>query len=108
MTAVLDLTALAPAIEAAVGRALAGAQAPTATGWRERLWTCDPQTRLYLDEVADGIGKSRPAVRALIKRRGLPVRKRGGELVFLAGEVRAWLEGQETVLVAAIPRRRAR
>ncbi len=106
MTAVLDLSLLLTEVNEVVKQAITAQARPS---WRERLWSCDPKTRLYLDEVADALGKSRPAIRALIARHGLPCRKRHGEYVFVVGEVRAWLERNEAIInppvVSITPRR---
>lgn len=66
--------------------------------WRERLWTCPAETRMGVREVAEAVGKSASWVyRHTSKKSGLPIlphRKLDG-LVFLAGEVRAWLREHE-------------
>ena len=70
-----------------------------AASWRERLWTCDDETRLNAQETAEALGH---AVSWVYKRthstaeERLPYRKRkSGELVFLAGELREWLRARE-------------
>lgn len=97
MTAVIDFTLMMTEVKAVVQQAVAAQVLPT---WRERLWTVDPKTRIDLDEVAEALGKSRAAVRALIKRHGLPCRRRLNELTFVVGEVRQWLERHETIVNA--------
>jgi len=71
---------------------------PGAT-WRERLWTCPPDTRLGVREVAEAVGRPRSWVyRACAAKRGpgrLRARRLDGELVLLASEVRDWLTRQE-------------
>src|SRR5687767_6521573 len=94
-TAVIDLTLLMTQVTEAARQAVAATARPS---WRERLWSCEPKTRLWLDEVAEAMGKSKAAVRKLIERHGLPCRKRQGELVFLAGELREWMRVQEQVV----------
>jgi predicted DNA-binding transcriptional regulator AlpA len=94
-TAFIDLTLLMTQVTETVREAVAAEARP---GWRERLWSCEPKTRLWLDEVSEAMGKSKAAVRALIRRHGLPCRRRHGELVFLAGEVREWMRVQEQVV----------
>lgn len=70
--------------------------------WRERLWTCPPDTRLGRAELLEALGRSeswlyrRTGRKAMCAR--IPCRRRDGELVFLAGEVRAWLAEQEEIL----------
>jgi predicted DNA-binding transcriptional regulator AlpA len=67
--------------------------------WRERLWTCDEETRLNATEAAEALGH---AVGWVYKRthsnaeERLPHRKTGsGELVFRAGDLREWLQARE-------------
>lgn len=73
--------------------------ATTGTTWRERLWTAPEDTRLGVLDVAEAVGRPRSWVyRAVNAKRGadrLPARRLDGELVFQAGEVRAWLARQE-------------
>ena len=68
--------------------------------WRERLWTCPPDTRLVVRDLAEALGRPRSWVyRAVAVGRGahrLPARRLHGELIFEAGEVRSWLEKEET------------
>ncbi len=80
-----------------------GGIAPTETAgvsWRERLWTCPSDTRLGVREVCEALGKPKSWVyRAVAAKRGkhrLPARRLGGELVFEAGKVRAWVQREET------------
>lgn len=67
--------------------------------WRTMLWTVPPETRMGAREVAEAIGRPvswvyrRTGERASKAR--LPHRKLDGELVFVAGEVRAWLQAHE-------------
>lgn len=69
--------------------------------WRARLWSVPADTRLTLPEAAEALGKSRSW---LYKRTGpksterLPCRRLEGELVFLAGELRRWIEDHEQVV----------
>jgi len=85
---------------------------PPGSGWRERVWTCPPETRLTAVEVAEALGKSRDAVYRLTSEKHadkqiaeghtdprLPHRKDiSGTLTFLAGEVRQWIEAHEEVI----------
>ena len=68
---------------------------PSHSTWRERLWTCPPDTRLGVREVAEALGRTRSAVYRLVaNKRGphrLPAARLAGQLVFEAGVVRAWL-----------------
>jgi predicted DNA-binding transcriptional regulator AlpA len=71
----------------------------TGATWRERLWTCPDDARLRVQDVAEALGRPRSYVyRAVAARRGvhrLPASRLSGELVFVAGTVRAWLEREE-------------
>ena len=71
--------------------------------WRERLWTVPPETRIGVAELCEALGRSKgwvwrhtgpkaPGVR-------IPHRKLEGELVFVVGEVRAWIPQHESVVV---------
>ena len=70
--------------------------------WRERLWTCPPETRLGRVELLEALGRSpnwlyrHTGPKAKSAR--IPCRRLDGELVFVAGEVRAWLAEQEEIL----------
>jgi hypothetical protein len=87
-----------------------------ATSWRERLWTCPPDTRMGVGELTEAVGRPaswvyrRTSERAAAAngRHGrlamLPHRRLGAELVFRAGEIRDWLREHEAGTVA--PRRR--
>jgi hypothetical protein len=67
--------------------------------WRERLWTCPPETRLGVREVADALGRPSSWVyRSVSAKRGtcrLPARRLDGELVIEAGVVREWVREHE-------------
>jgi len=88
------------------------------SSWRERLWSCDPATRLGIEEAAEALGRPRgwiyqrcckvtPKARERAAKRGgrvpdrIPHRKQDGALVFVAGELRDWLQQQEDVVIAA-------
>jgi predicted DNA-binding transcriptional regulator AlpA len=91
---------------------------PAAQTWRERLWLVPAETRLGVVELAEALGRPRSWV---YRRTGpsteharLPCRRLDGELVFIAGEIRAWLAEHEAVehtlaprVVPIAPRRRA-
>jgi predicted DNA-binding transcriptional regulator AlpA len=72
---------------------------PLASSWRERLWTVPADTRLGVIEVAEAMGRPKSWVyrRTSVKsgKAPLPHRKLDGELVFVAGDVRAWLKRHE-------------
>lgn len=75
--------------------------APATWTWRERLWTVPAETRLTTREALEALGRSRSWMYGhLAEERGaarLPHRKLDGELVFTAGELRAWIRHQEEV-----------
>lgn len=77
----------------------------TAASWRERLWTCPPETRLGITEVCEALGWPKDRVykhtSARSGRSQLPHRKLDGALVFEAGELREWLREHEEVIVGA-------
>ncbi|MFG0304816.1 MAG: helix-turn-helix domain-containing protein [Phycisphaerales bacterium JB040] len=64
--------------------------------WRERLWTCPPQTRLTSAEAAEALGRP---VSFIYKRTSgedaIPHRKLDGSLQFVAAELRRWIEDRE-------------
>ncbi|HEY0776572.1 MAG TPA: hypothetical protein VGD56_01275 [Gemmatirosa sp.] len=85
------------------------ADAPAAlpTSWRERLWLVPDATRLGVLEVAEALGRPRSWV---YRRTGptaeqhgvtpLPCHRLDGELVFRAGELRAWVTAHEVAVHA--------
>jgi predicted DNA-binding transcriptional regulator AlpA len=79
---------------------------PLPLTWREKVWLVPAETRLGVREAAQAIGRP---VSWIYRRTGeksakapLPHRKLDGELVFVAGELRAWMEGHEAVIVPAL------
>lgn len=90
-----------------IGPALVTAEA----GWRERIWTCPPETRLSVAELAEAIGKSASWI---YKRTGpkatedrVPCRRLAGELVFMAADIRAWIADNEELIEPGRPGIRA-
>jgi predicted DNA-binding transcriptional regulator AlpA len=87
------------------GTTVAPVAAAPAT-WRERLWTCPPDTRLGVREVAEALGRPKSWVyRAVAAKRGplrLPATRFSGELSFTAGAVRDWLTRQESRAVGPV------
>ena len=79
---------------------------PVETTWRERLWFAPSEARLNAHEVAEALGRSASWV---YKRTGttrrdddpapLPCRRMDGSLVFLAGELRAWIRDHEESVI---------
>jgi len=85
---------------------------PVEPTWRERLWTAPAETRIGVRELAEAVGRPRSWVyrrtAPSADRAPLPHRKLDGELVFVVGEIRAWLREHETVLVPAVEMAAAR
>jgi predicted DNA-binding transcriptional regulator AlpA len=76
---------------------------PVVQTWCERLWTCPAETRLGVHELSEALGRPKSWIyrRTSAKAEGrLPHRKLGGELLFTAGEIRAWLREHEEVIEA--------
>ena len=73
--------------------------------WRERLWTAPAEVRIGTQEVAEALGKPVSWVyRHTSGKSGytlLPHRKLDGELLFVVGEIRAWVRDHEQVGHAA-------
>jgi len=67
--------------------------------WAEALWTCPPETRLGVPEVAAAVGRPRSWVYRHTSPSGdlapIPHRRLDGLLVFTAGDVRDWLRANE-------------
>jgi predicted DNA-binding transcriptional regulator AlpA len=86
---------------------------PAPETWRERIWRVPSETRLGVREVAEAVGRSKSWVYKRTQAAAedpIPHRKLDGELMFAAGEVRAWIRAREDVLVAGpmeAPTRRA-
>jgi len=73
--------------------------------WRERIWLVHPETRLGRDEVCEALGKSLSWLYKKTSAREIPCRLDGpdGELVFIAGEIRAWIQAREVTVSEAVP-----
>lgn len=72
--------------------------------WSALLWVVPPETRLNTRQVAEALDRPRSFVYRCTSRRGnglprLPHRELGGELVFIASEVREWIAACEVVHV---------
>lgn len=80
---------------------------PEPITWRERLWTVPTETRFGVVELCEALDRPRSFVyRHTSSKSGLsllPHRKLDGELVFVAGEIRGWIQSNETVLVPGRP-----
>ena len=74
--------------------------------WRERLWTVPPETRLGVAELSEAMGRPRSWIyRHTSARSGLPLlphQKLDGELMFVASEIRSWIETHETSVVEPV------
>lgn len=71
-------------------------------GWETKLWRVPSRTRLGAKDVAEAVERSVNWVHQRTQASAdvpIPHRKRNGRLVFLAGEVREWLDEQEEVIV---------
>lgn len=83
----------------AIGPTDARPPRPSLDSWRERLWSAPADTRIGVKELAAAVGHSSSWVwKRTAPTNGtpaLPHRKRDGELVFVVGEVRAWLTALE-------------
>ena len=75
--------------------------------WRERIWTCDPQTRIGVLELAEAVGRTKSWVYRGTGERAkgprIPHRLLQGELVFVVADIRAWLLEREVVVVPGHP-----
>lgn len=67
--------------------------------WREKLWSCPPETRLDVEGAAEATGLSKSRIYKLTSADAIPHRKLAGGLVFVAGELRSWLRERESVEV---------
>ena len=100
---VASLAELLTALEAESGPLLEEPSEPGSRTWRERLWTVPAETRLGVHELSEALNRPRSWI---YRRTGekaedrIPHRKQGGELVFAAGEVRAWLRADEEIIAA--------
>lgn len=90
------------AVEAAPADRLATA-APEPPTWRERLWTCHADVRLGVNELCEALDRPESWVyRHTSPASGLarlPHRKLDNALVFTAGEIRTWIQRNETIVV---------
>ncbi len=103
---VASLAEMLGGLEDETGTRMLAPEGPSETvalSWRERLWTVPAETRLGVHELSEALNRPRSWI---YRRTGekaedrIPHRKRGGELVFAAGEVRAWLRADEEIIAA--------
>jgi hypothetical protein len=73
------------------------------TSWRERFWTCDPNIRVGVKELAEAVGRTKSWVYRHVSAHGscppIPHRKLDGELVFVVGEARRYVIEHEVIAV---------
>jgi len=104
----LEVSAVRALLEGAVpgGHQPPPLATPAEPTWRERLWTAPPETRIGVRELAEAVGRPRSWVYRRTAPNGqrslLPHRKLDGELVFVVGEIRAWLRGYESDIVPLV------
>lgn len=76
---------------------------PGESPWSAMLWLAPAETRLGVPELLEATGRSKSWLYRHTGRNGgcsrIPHRKMDGELVFLAGEVREWLQTHEEIVV---------
>ena len=81
------------------------AATPEPPTWREKLWTVPAEMRIGVRELAEALDRS---VSFVYRHSGsaksgvslLPHRKLDGELVFVVGEIRGWIQRNEQTIVA--------
>ena len=100
------IEALADALAKRLGTSSTGTTSITVTAttshWSpERFWACPDAVRLDAADLARGLGVSKQTVHRRVKA-GMPTRKIGGALVFVAGDVRTWLTSKEVVVNGAL------
>ena len=74
---------------------------PTWT-WRERLWVAPAETRIGTHELAEALGRPKSWIYARTQAGAedpLPHSKFDGTLVFMVGEVRAWIREREEPVI---------
>lgn len=79
--------------------------APEMVSWRERLWTAPADQRLGIRELCEALDRPASWVYRHTSPKSnlprLPHRKLENELVFVVGEIRAWIERNEVTVIAA-------
>ena len=69
--------------------------APSGGSWRERIWTCPPETRLTVTDVAECLARTKAFVYRHTRNRTIKCRRLDGELVFRAADVRDFIRERE-------------
>jgi hypothetical protein len=81
---------------------------PPLVTWREKLWTVPAETRIGVHELTEALGKPRSWVYRHTSPKAaeaagyplIPHRKLEGELIFVVGELRAWIRDNEEIIRA--------
>ena len=72
-----------------------------AESWAERIWLVPAERRLNTAETLEALGRGKSWLFERLKGSdAIPHRKMDGQLVFTAGELRAWIRAHEEPLVA--------
>lgn len=66
---------------------------------REALWSLAAETRVGVAELATMLGRPKSWVYRATSEKRIPHRKMDGELVFVVGEIREWLNENEEKIV---------
>ena len=75
----------------------------------ERLAAAPPDTRIGVQELAEGTGRSRSGIYKLIREQALPARKLpDGTFAFVVGDVRQYFHEREQIVNDFVPRIRRR
>lgn len=68
--------------------------------WRALLWTVPSETRIGRPELLEAVGRPASWMYRHTAAGTIPHRKLDGELVFVVGEIRAWLREREEIVRA--------
>jgi hypothetical protein len=76
---------------------------PPELSWREKLWIVPEETRIGREELLEAVGRPASWIYRHTSSKAdcvrIPHRKLDGDLVFVVGEVRRWLNDHEEVIV---------
>lgn len=98
-TALSELEERLDAIERKSGNEDSVSVVEVEPSWRQKLWSCPPETRLNAEQAAEATGMSVSTIYKATSAEEIPHRKMSGGLVFVAGELRSWLRERESVEV---------
>lgn len=70
----------------------------------ERLWSCPPNTRYTVEELAAALHRPKSYIYSLTAAKAIPFSKLDGNLVFVALEIRQWVVDREERINGAIRR----